>query len=74
MKLSVSIPDHDVAFLDEFAERAGMDSRSAVLQRAIALLKSADLASEYDIAFAEWHESADSHLWESVVADGLPSS
>ena len=71
MKLSVSIPDHDVAFLDEFAERSGMESRSAVLQRAIALLKSADLASEYDIAFTEWNESVDSRLWNSTVADGL---
>ena len=71
MKLSVSIPDLDVAFLDEFAERAGMESRSAVLQRAIALLKSADLASEYDIAFTEWNESVDSRLWNSTVADGL---
>lgn len=74
MKLSVSIPDHDVAFLDEFAERAGMESRSAVLQRAIALLKSADLASEYDIAFTEWSESVDSRLWNSTLADGLTSS
>jgi hypothetical protein len=48
-----------------------MESRSAVLQRAIALLKSADLASEYDIAFTEWNESVDSRLWNSTVADGL---
>ncbi len=74
MKLSVSIPDDDVAFLDQFAERAGMESRSAVLHRAIALLKSADLADEYDIAFTDWNESVDEQLWESTVGDGLTPS
>ena len=74
MKLSVSIPDDDVAFLDQFAERAGMESRSAVLHRAIALLKSADLAGEYDIAFTDWNESVDEQLWESTVGDGLTPS
>ena len=43
MKLSVSLPVDDVAFLDEFAQAAGMDSRSAVLQRAIAMLRAAGL-------------------------------
>jgi Arc/MetJ-type ribon-helix-helix transcriptional regulator len=71
MKLSVSIPDDDVAFLDAFAERAGMDSRSAVLHRAISLLKSVDLVHEYDAAFAEWHDSVDSALWDAARADGL---
>ena len=71
MKLSVSIPDEDVAFLDEFAARAGMDSRSAVLHRAIALLRSADLITEYDQAFAEWNGSVDAALWNSTSGDGL---
>jgi metal-responsive CopG/Arc/MetJ family transcriptional regulator len=71
MKLSVSIPDEDVTFLDEFAERAGMDSRSAVLHRAIALLRSADLIREYDQAFTEWNESVDATLWNSTTGDGL---
>ena len=71
MKLSVSIPDEDVTFLDEFAERAGMNSRSAVLHRAIALLRSADLIGEYDQAFTEWNESVDAALWNSTSGDGL---
>ena len=33
MKLSVSLPDKDVAFLDEYAQQQGIESRSAALQR-----------------------------------------
>lgn len=72
MKLSVSIPDEDVTFLDDFAERAGLDSRSAALHRAIALLRSAELIDEYDQAFAEWNGSVDAGLWNSTARDGLP--
>lgn len=71
MKLSVSLPDDDVAFLDEFAERAGMESRSAVVQQAIAMLKAAELAQDYAKAFAEWSESDDSAAWDTSVGDGI---
>ena len=33
MKLSVSLPDKDVAFPDEYAQQQGIESRSAALQR-----------------------------------------
>jgi Arc/MetJ-type ribon-helix-helix transcriptional regulator len=70
MKLSVSIPDDDVAFLDEFAEKSGMESRSAVVQRAIAMLKAAELTPDYAQAFAEWAESDDS-AWDTAAGDGI---
>ena len=71
MKLSVSLPDDDVRFLDEYAAQEGIDSRSAVLQRAVRLLKSAGLGRAYELAWQEWNASADSMLWESAVADGF---
>lgn len=35
MKLSVSLPEDVVGFIDEYARRHGMSSRSAVIHRAI---------------------------------------
>jgi Arc/MetJ-type ribon-helix-helix transcriptional regulator len=71
MKLSVSLPDDDVAFLDEFAEQAGIETRSAVVQRAIAMLRAADLAGDYEAAFREWDTSEDAALWEQATGDGM---
>ena len=70
MKLSVSLPEEDVAFLDEFAGHAGIDSRSAVVQRAIAMLRAAELADDYAAAFREWEDSNDVGIWESGTGDG----
>jgi Arc/MetJ-type ribon-helix-helix transcriptional regulator len=71
VKLSVSIPDDDVAFLDEFARRSGLDSRSAVVQRAIAMLQAAELADDYAQAFAEWADANVGAAWDSAAGDGL---
>ena len=72
MKLSVSIPDDDVVFLDEFAARSGMESRSAVVQQAIAMLKAAELTRDYAKAFDEWAASDDDAAWDTTAGDGLP--
>lgn len=73
MKLSVSLPDEDVRFLDEYAAREGIDSRSAVLHRAVRLLRSAGLGHAYELAWHEWDASDDAELWESAVANGIDS-
>ncbi len=41
----MSLSDDDVAFLDEYAEAQGIASRSAVLQRAVMLLRTSQLAT-----------------------------
>ncbi|GAA3474001.1 type II toxin-antitoxin system antitoxin MazE9 [Nonomuraea roseola] len=74
MKLSVSLPEEDVAFLDEYAEETGEKSRSAALHAAIALLRAAKLEESYAIAFSEWDQSEDSELWDSTVGDGVGSA
>ena len=71
MKLSVSLSDEDVAFLDEYAKALKMSSRSAVVQRAIRLLRASGLAPAYADAWKEWEESGEADTWESAVADGL---
>ena len=70
MKLSVSLPDEDVEFLDQYAASQG-GSRSAVVHKAVRLLRASQLGPAYEEAWAEWVDSSDHELWESTVSDGL---
>ena len=71
MKLSVSLPDEDVEFLDAYADEQGFTSRSAVLHKAVRLLRGAQLSADYEEAFGEWERSGDAEPWEPTVGDGL---
>jgi Arc/MetJ-type ribon-helix-helix transcriptional regulator len=71
MKVSVSLPGDDVAFLDKYAEEQGYDSRSAVVHKAVRLLRAAGLSAAYEDAWKEWAGGDDAESWESTVADGL---
>jgi antitoxin MazE9 len=71
MKLSVSLPDEVVVYLDQYAHREGFDSRSAVLQQAVRLLQESELVEAYKEAFDEWEGSDDARLWETTVGDGI---
>lgn len=71
MKLSVSLPEDDVDFLDEYARDNGVASRSAALHKAVRLLRSSQLVSEYEQAFSDWTEEEEPTAWESVVGDGI---
>ncbi len=71
MKLSVSLPPEDVEFLDAFAQSRGYQSRSAAVQKAVALLRHDELSGAYADAWQTWDESGDAGAWEAVAADGL---
>ncbi len=71
MKVSVSLPGEDVAFLDEYAREQGLESRSAALQRAVRMLRAAELGAAYEAAWDEWQESGEAEVWESTTGDGL---
>ena len=71
MKLSVSLPDEDVEFLDQYAKTQGYDSRSAVVHRAVRLLRSTELGDAYADAWSEWSESGEAAGWDVVAGDGL---
>ena len=71
MKLSVSLPDEDVRFLDDYAESQGILSRSAVLHKAVRLLRAAELGAAYEAAWAEWDDSVDGSLWDGASGDGV---
>jgi Arc/MetJ-type ribon-helix-helix transcriptional regulator len=73
MKISVSLPEEDVEFLDEYGKKLGIDSRSAVIQRAVRLLRSTGLGPAYAAAFEEWEASGEAEIWDSAVADGIES-
>ena len=72
MKISVSLPDEDVVFLDDYARSHDLPSRSSSVHRAIRLLRASNLADQYASAFDEWTEDGESDLWDVTVADGLP--
>ena len=71
MKISVSLPDEDVEFLDEYAKTQGFESRSAVVRSAVRILKSSKLGDAYADAWKEWADSDESEAWDAVAADGL---
>ena len=71
MKLSISLPEEDVAVLDEYARASGLKSRSAVIRRALVLLRQPELEQDYEAAWAEWETSGEQAAWEGTAADGL---
>jgi Arc/MetJ-type ribon-helix-helix transcriptional regulator len=70
MKLSVSLPDDDVSFLDRYTRSRGMASRSAAVHRAVELLRAEELGPAYADAWETWGAD-DAEAWEGTVGDGL---
>ncbi|WP_093800828.1 ribbon-helix-helix domain-containing protein [Streptomyces sp. Wb2n-11] len=71
MKISVSLPREDVAFVDAYAAETEAESRSAVIHAAIELLRNSRLESDYAAAFEEWDASEDAAFWDRTAGDGL---
>ena len=71
MKVSVSLPDEDVEFLDAYALSQGIESRSAVVHRAVRLLRAAELGAAYEEAWAEWRNSEDAVFWDVATGDEI---
>jgi Arc/MetJ-type ribon-helix-helix transcriptional regulator len=70
MKVSVSLPDDDVEFLDRYASAQGIGSRSAAVHKAVRLLRAAELGPAYEEAWTQWAND-DSEAWDVVIGDGL---
>jgi len=71
MKVSISLPEKDVDFLDEYARTRRMKSRSAVVRKAVKLLQTEQLGDDYAAAWAEWAAADDSAGWERTTDHGL---
>lgn len=66
MKISVSLPEEDIKFLDS---QGG--NRSAILHDAVRLMRQARLSDQYEMAIEEWADSEDAPLWDRAAADGI---
>jgi Arc/MetJ-type ribon-helix-helix transcriptional regulator len=71
MKVSVSLPDEDVDFLDTYARAQGYASRSAALHEAVRLLRAAELTDAYEDAWRDWSTSGEADVWEAAAGDGV---
>lgn len=71
MKLSVSLPDDDIEFLDAYAQEQGIGSRSAVVHKAVRLLRAVELSDDYQQAWSDWSESDENTVWDAALTDGL---
>lgn len=69
MKVSVSIPDEDIDYLDNYVRTHRVASRSAALRRAIRLLRASELTESYAAAFTEWSNDPDSDAWDTASID-----
>ena len=71
MKISISLPEEDVAILDEFARTAGLASRSAAVHHAVRMLRLPELEQDYEAAWTQWEASGDQAAWSATDADGI---
>ena len=69
MKISISVPEEDVKFLDSYATSHRVASRSAAVQRAIRLLRASELTDSYAAAFSEWADDSTGDAWDAATAD-----
>ena len=71
MNISISLSDDDVRFLDEYAEEHGYASRSAVLRKAVRILRLSKLSDAYADAWKQWEASGEADVWDLSTIDGL---
>ncbi|MCE2460844.1 MAG: ribbon-helix-helix protein, CopG family [Pseudomonadales bacterium] len=72
MKLSISLPAEEIAFLDGYARSQGIKSRSGVIRAALRQLRMSELVDDYASAWAE-SDDEDDRLWDRSSSDGLTS-
>jgi putative addiction module CopG family antidote len=71
MKVSISLPEEDIRFVDEQATAGLFASRSATIHAAIRLLRDRGYQDSYAIAWQEWSDDGDEAIWDATAADGL---
>jgi antitoxin ParD1/3/4 len=68
-KLSISLTEDLVKFIDFYRTDQGLKARSEVVDHALRLLKQHSLEVAYEEAYAEMAQEA--ALWDTTVGDGL---
>ncbi|MCY3621386.1 MAG: ribbon-helix-helix domain-containing protein [Gammaproteobacteria bacterium] len=72
MKLSISLPTEEIAFMDGYARSQGIKSRSGVIKAALRNLRTSELSDSYASAWRDFDEEED-RVWDRSSSDGLPS-
>lgn len=71
-KLSASLPDEDVDFLDEYRKSSNpAKTRSAALHEAIVALRRGRDADDYLSAYDEFTRSGDADAWDPTAGDSV---
>jgi len=73
VKVSTTISEYDLAFLERYANRHRLQSRAAGFHDAISALREKELEAQYEEAYQEWYESGEAEVWECVSGDGIDS-
>lgn len=71
MKISVSLPEEDVEFVDRYLRQHHSASRSSVIHQAITLLREAGLEKAYASAWDEWEADGEADMWDVTAPDGV---
>lgn len=71
MKVSISLSDEDIEFVDGQAASGRYPSRSAAVQAAIRMLRDREHSDSYAAAWDEWDASGAEADWGRLAADGL---
>ena len=71
MKVSLSLPDEDVQFLDEYAKSHDIASRSAVVHTAVRMLSTSKLGNAYEEAWQEWESSGEAVTRDDAAGEGV---
>jgi Arc/MetJ-type ribon-helix-helix transcriptional regulator len=70
-KLSVSVDPSLIPFIDHYQTQHAVKTKSEVVERALRLLRDAELEESYAAAANDWQESEDAVLWDKTSNDGL---
>ena len=70
MKLSISLSEEEVGFLDAYARSQGIKSRSGAVKAALRLVRTMELTDDYAAAWAERHDDH-GRVWDRSLSDGL---
>lgn len=71
IKLSVSVDQTFVPFIERYQHDHTIRTKSEVVERALELLRKAELEQAYKEAAQDWLENPDAALWENTVGDGI---
>lgn len=75
MKVTIDLSKEDIAFLDAYAKRHGIEGRSDAAAKAVELLRFSELGPAYERAWDDWAKSGESAVWSGADKDGyVPDS